>query len=171
MRTRCASMPARSRRSISCRPKPRSAQRRENLIRARTTAEDAEDRAAPADHRSGRRVVLAACGSIPIEEPTRLARRCRTSTPRSRRRSTSATTSRERDTSSRTRRRTWSSSTIRRLPDVRLETSYRGNGLGGTQFLRDRRIPGLGHRHARSRLWQRARPGLHATTTRRGASA
>ena len=27
-----------------------------------------------------------------------------------------------------------------RLPDVRLETSYRGNGLGGTQFLRDRRV-------------------------------
>ena len=23
-----------------------------------------------------------------------------------------------------------------KLPDVRLETSYRGNGLGGTQFLR-----------------------------------
>jgi outer membrane protein TolC len=30
-----------------------------------------------------------------------------------------------------------------RLPDVRLETSYRGNGLGGTQFLRGGGFPGL----------------------------
>ena len=30
-----------------------------------------------------------------------------------------------------------------RLPDVRLETSYRGNGLGGTQFLRSGGFPGL----------------------------
>jgi outer membrane protein len=30
-----------------------------------------------------------------------------------------------------------------RLPDVRLETSYRGSGLGGTQFLRDGGFPGL----------------------------
>jgi len=30
-----------------------------------------------------------------------------------------------------------------RLPDVRLETSYRGNGLGGTQFLRAGGFPGL----------------------------
>jgi outer membrane protein TolC len=29
-----------------------------------------------------------------------------------------------------------------RLPDVRLETSYRGNGLGGTQFLRTGGFPG-----------------------------
>jgi len=29
-----------------------------------------------------------------------------------------------------------------RLPDVRLETSYRGNGLGGTQFLRGDGFPG-----------------------------
>jgi outer membrane protein TolC len=29
-----------------------------------------------------------------------------------------------------------------RLPDVRLETSYRGNGLAGTQFLRDGAFPG-----------------------------
>ena len=29
-----------------------------------------------------------------------------------------------------------------RLPDVRLETSYRGNGLGGTQFLRRGAFPG-----------------------------
>jgi outer membrane protein TolC len=29
-----------------------------------------------------------------------------------------------------------------RLPDVRLETSYRGNGLGGTQFLRGGGFPG-----------------------------
>ena len=30
-----------------------------------------------------------------------------------------------------------------RLPDVRLETSYRGNGLSGTQFLRTGGFPGL----------------------------
>jgi outer membrane protein TolC len=30
-----------------------------------------------------------------------------------------------------------------RLPDVRLETSYRGNGLGGTQFLRSGGFPGI----------------------------
>ena len=30
-----------------------------------------------------------------------------------------------------------------RLPDVRLETSYRGNGLGGTQFLRSGGFPGV----------------------------
>src|SRR5262249_3697994 len=30
-----------------------------------------------------------------------------------------------------------------RLPDVRLETSYRGNGLGGTQFLRTGGFPGV----------------------------
>ena len=30
-----------------------------------------------------------------------------------------------------------------RLPDVRLETSYRGSGLGGTQFLRTGEFPGL----------------------------
>jgi len=30
-----------------------------------------------------------------------------------------------------------------RLPDVRLETSYRGNGLGGTEFLRSGGFPGL----------------------------
>jgi outer membrane protein TolC len=30
-----------------------------------------------------------------------------------------------------------------RLPDVRLETSYRGNGLGGTQFLRAGGFPGV----------------------------
>src|SRR5206468_10831405 len=29
-----------------------------------------------------------------------------------------------------------------RLPDVRLETSYRGSGLGGTQFLRAGGFPG-----------------------------
>src|SRR5262249_2996480 len=29
-----------------------------------------------------------------------------------------------------------------RLPDVRLETSYRGNGLSGTQFLRTGGFPG-----------------------------
>ena len=29
-----------------------------------------------------------------------------------------------------------------RLPDIRLETSYRGNGLGGTQFLRTGGFPG-----------------------------
>ncbi len=29
-----------------------------------------------------------------------------------------------------------------KLPDVRLETSYRGNGLGGTRFLRTGEFPG-----------------------------
>jgi hypothetical protein len=57
-------------------------------------------------------------------------------------RSTSVTTSRARDGTSRTPRRPSSFSTINVLPDVRLETSYRGNGLAGTQFLRGGGFPG-----------------------------
>ena len=69
--------------------------------------------------------------------------RCPTSTRRSRRRSTGGTTSRARRTTSRTRRRTSTFLGNQRLPDVRLEASYRGSGLGGTQFLRTGAFPGI----------------------------
>ena len=49
-----------------------------------------------------------------------------------------------------------------KLPDVRLETSYRGSGLGGTQFLRTGGFPGVVDRHAQPELRRRARPGVHA---------
>ena len=44
-----------------------------------------------------------------------------------------------------------------KLPDVRLETSYRGSGLGGTRFLRTGEFPGTVDRHGAKKLWQRAR--------------
>jgi outer membrane protein len=117
------------------------AQRRENLIRARTTAADAEDAlrrliADPAD------VSFWRARLDPIEEPTRpdaapdidaaMARALQ-----------------ERYDIARAGHDLENTKTTvayldnQRLPDVRLETSYRGSGLGGTQFLRDGGFPGL----------------------------
>ena len=117
------------------------AQRRENLIRARTTAEDAEDAlrrliADPADA-SFWRVRI-----DPIEEPTRPG-----AVP-----DVDAAVARALDDrfdlaraghDLENARTTVAFLDDQRLPDVRLETSYRGSGLGGTQFVRDGGFPGL----------------------------
>ena len=116
------------------------AQRRENLIRAKTSAGDAEDRLRrlimdPADA-SFWRVRLdptdePAFGSVlPDEDAVALG------------------TFNERYDLARARKDLQNIVTSvefldnQKLPDVRLETSYRGNGLGGTRFLRTGEFPG-----------------------------
>ncbi len=116
------------------------AQRRENLIRANATAEDAEDRLR-------RLIVDPADASLwrtridPIEEPTghgslpdvdaavANALNGRYDLARADHELENATTNVE-------------FLSNQKLPDVRLETSYRGSGLGGTQFLRAGGFPG-----------------------------
>ena len=117
------------------------AQRRENLIRATTTAEDAEDRL--------RRLIMdPADGSFwrmrlePTEEPTD-----RSSLPdveaavvnALERRYDIARAGNELENV----RTNVEFLRNQVLPDVRLETSYRGTGLGGTQFLRGGGFPGV----------------------------
>lgn len=117
------------------------AQRRENLIRANTTAEDAEDRLR-------RLIVNPADASLwrtridPIEEPAgrgplpdvdaavATALTGRYDLARASHELENATTNVE-------------FLSNQKLPDVRLETSYRGSGLGGTQFLRTGGFPGV----------------------------
>jgi outer membrane protein TolC len=115
-------------------------QRRENLIQARTTAEHAEDRL--------RRLVMdpadASFWSVrldPVDEPPDLdplpdvdaamakALDGRLDLARAAHDLENATTNVE-------------FLSNQRLPDVRLEASYRGSGLGGTQFLRTGGFPG-----------------------------
>ena len=116
------------------------AQRRENLIRANATAKDAEDRLR-------RLIVDPADASLwrthidPIEEPTghdslpdidaavANALNGRYDLARAGHELENATTTVE-------------FLSNQKLPDVRLETSYRGSGLGGTQFLRAGGFPG-----------------------------
>ena len=116
------------------------AQRRENLIRARTGDEDAEDRLRrlimdPADASFWRTHVE------PIEEPTG-----RGALP-----DVDAVVEKalgERLDVARahldlaTAQATVAFLDNQRLPDVRLETSYRGNGLAGSQFIRSGGFPG-----------------------------
>lgn len=117
------------------------AQRRENLIRARTAAEDAEDRL--------RRLIMdpgdASFWRVridPIEEPAGRAPR-----PDVDAAVANALNSRydlaraglELDNA----RTNVAFSSNQRLPDVRLETSYRGSGLGGTQLVRTGGFPGV----------------------------
>ena len=116
------------------------AQRRENLIRANTAAEDAEDRLRrliiePSD------VSFWSMRIEPVEEPTgrgplpdvdavvASALNARYDVARAGIELENARTNVE-------------FLSNQRLPDVRLETSYRGNGLGGTQFLRGGGFPG-----------------------------
>jgi outer membrane protein TolC len=117
------------------------AQRRENLIRVNTTAEDAEDRL--------RRLIMDPTdGSFwrmrldPTEEPTGYG-----SSPdvdaavgnALANRYDIARAGHELD-NARTNIELLRNQV---LPDVRLETSYRGSGLGGTQFLRTGGFPGV----------------------------
>jgi outer membrane protein len=116
------------------------AQRRENLIRARTVAEDAEDAlrrliADPADP------AFWTVRLAPIDEPSHPG-----TTP-----DTDAAVAKalaERYDLARANHELANAQTTiafldnQRLPDVRVETSYRGAGLGGTQFLRDGGFPG-----------------------------
>jgi len=116
------------------------AQRRENLIRARTGDDDAEDRLRrlimdPADAGFWRTRIN------PIEEPTG-----REAMP-----DIDAVVAKalgERlDLSRANLELENAKATVefldnQRLPDVRVETSYRGNGLGGSQFIRSGGFPG-----------------------------
>ena len=115
------------------------AQRRENLIRAETTAKDAEDRLRrlimdPGDANFWRASI------DPVEEPSGGA------SPDVERALASALD--ERHDLARARRDFADAETDvelftnQKLPDVRLEASYRGGGLGGTQLLRTGPFPG-----------------------------
>ena len=117
------------------------AQRRENLIRANATAGDAEDRLRrlimdPADASFWRMRI------DPIEEPTD-----RGSLPDVD--AAVATAVKGRYDLARAGHELENARTNveylgnQKLPDVRLETSYRGSGLGGTQFLRTGGFPGV----------------------------
>jgi outer membrane protein TolC len=116
------------------------AQRRENLIRANTAAEDAEDRLRrliiepsdvsfwrmridPVEETTGR-------GPLPdVDAVVASALNARYDVARAGIELENARTNVE-------------FLSNQRLPDVRLEASYRGNGLGGTQFLRGGGFPG-----------------------------
>ena len=114
--------------------------RRENLIRARTLAEDAED--------ALRRLIIDPADLSfwqarlqPVEEPTRLA-----DLPDVNAAVDKALAGRF-DLARATQELENAKSTVafldnQRLPDVRVETSYRGSGLGGTEFLRSGGFPG-----------------------------
>ena len=116
------------------------AQRRENLIRANTTAEDAVDRL--------RRLVMDPGDATfwqkridPVEEPT--GRRPLPDVD-----AAVANALKQRYDLARAGQELENARTNveflnnQKLPDVRLETSYRGAGLGGTQFLRSGGFPG-----------------------------
>lgn len=117
------------------------AQRRENLIQARTTAEDAEDRL--------RRLIMDPSDDAfwkvrvdPIDAPPPLE-----STPDVDAAVAQAVGGRS-DLARAGRDLENAATTVdllksQRLPDVRLETSYRGSGLGGTQLLRTGEFPGI----------------------------
>jgi outer membrane protein TolC len=117
------------------------AQRRENLIRANTTAEDAEDRLRrlivdPADASLWRTRIDPAeeptdHGSVPdVDAAVANALGERYDLARAGHDLENAKTNVEFFSN-------------QRLPDVRVETSYRGSGLAGTQFLRTGGFPGV----------------------------
>lgn len=117
------------------------AQRRERLIRANTVADDAED--------SLRRLIIDPTDASfwrvrldPVEEPPRLNALPDLD-------AAVAKALNERYDIARAGHELENARTTvdylhnQRLPDVRLETSYRGNGLAGTQFLRAGGFPGF----------------------------
>jgi outer membrane protein TolC len=116
------------------------AQRRESLIRAHTVAEDAED--------TLRRLIVdpsdVSFWSVriePIEEPTSVDTTPDIDAAVARaleERYDLARASHELENA----RTTVDFLSNQRLPDVRIETSYRGGGLGGTEFLRTGGFPG-----------------------------
>jgi outer membrane protein TolC len=116
------------------------AQRRENLIRAAAIADDAEDALrrliVDPEDASFWQVRLEA-----VEEPTTLAALPDVDAAVAKalnERYDLARAGHELENA----RTTVSFLDNQRLPDVRVETSYRGNGLGGTQFLRSGGFPG-----------------------------
>ena len=116
------------------------AQRRENLIRATAVADDAEDALrrliVDPDDASFWRVRLEA-----VEEPTMLGALPDVDAAVAKalsERYDLARAGHELENA----RTTVTFLDNQRLPDVRVETSYRGNGLGGTQFLRSGGFPG-----------------------------
>jgi multidrug efflux pump len=117
------------------------AQRRENLIRARTGDADAEDRL--------RRLIMDPADSSfwavrldPIQDPTRPD-----AFPDVDAAVAKATGQRfdvaRANLELENAKATTAFLDNQRLPDVRLETSYRGTGLGGSQFLRTGGFPGI----------------------------
>jgi outer membrane protein TolC len=116
------------------------AQRRENLIRAVAVADDAED--------ALRRLIVDPADASfwrlridPMEEPTALGAPPDIDAAVAKaleQRYDVARAGHELENA----RTTQAFLSNQRLPDVRLETSYRGNGLGGTQFLRSDGFPG-----------------------------
>jgi multidrug efflux pump len=116
------------------------AQRRENLIRARTGDDDTEDRL--------RRLIMDPADASfwavrldPIEEPSR-----RDEAPDVDGAVAKATGQRldiaRANLELENAKATTAFLDNQRLPDVRLETSYRGAGLGGSQFIRNGGFPG-----------------------------
>jgi len=117
------------------------AQRREGLIRAKTLAADAED--------SLRRLIIAPADASfwrvqidPIEEPTPVG------PPQDVDGAVSKALAERYDLARAQQDLANAKTNVdffrnQRLPDVRLETSYSGSGLGGTQFLRSGGFPGL----------------------------
>ena len=116
------------------------AQRRENLIRATAAAEDAEDRL--------RRLIMDPADASfwnvrvrPIDEPVARG-------PLPDADAAVAKALRERYDVARARNEQLNAASYveffrnQKLPDVRLETSYRGSGLGGTQLIRTGGFPG-----------------------------
>ena len=116
------------------------AQRRENLIRAQTAADDAED--------ALRRLIVNAQDVSfwklrlePIEDPSVIGALPDIDAAVARALDQRYDIARaEQDYEK--QRETVAFLDNQRLPDVRLETSYRGNGLAGTQFLRSGGFPG-----------------------------
>jgi len=117
------------------------AQRREGLIRAKTLAADAED--------SLRRLIIDPADASfwrvqidPIEEPTPVG------PPQDVDGAVSKALAERYDLARAQQDLANAKTNVdffrnQRLPDVRLETSYSGSGLGGTQFLRSGGFPGL----------------------------
>jgi outer membrane protein len=117
------------------------AQRRENLIRANTAAGDSEDQlrrlimdpAAPSFWRTGLEPVDDVTGVGPLPDvDAAVTKALEGRYDLARARNDLANTVTDIDFYNN-----------QKLPDVRLETSYRGNGLGGTQFLRTGGFPGV----------------------------